>query len=191
MTGAITGLVKQASRVSLHPYHTTPHLVPTTSPDNLCKGRVMRDWLALESFDKVVYCGDGGNDFEGAMCVPEVGTRPRRVRVGARPAPRRQYRRSMRGIQHAYQPCLNVSCLGRVERSWPKKVGVWSGGCATLAGGARRRKRVSHVGRPRSSYLLVIVCHNSTLLSLLRLRSACHIQSCQHCYLARTVNSAC
>ena len=51
--------------MSLHPYHTTPHLVPTTSPDNLCKGRVMRDWLALESFDNVVYRGDGGNDFEG------------------------------------------------------------------------------------------------------------------------------
>jgi hypothetical protein len=179
--------------VSLHPYHTTPHLVPTTSPDNLCKGRVMRDWLALESFDKVVYCGDGGNDFEGAMCVPEVGASLRRVHVAARAAPRRQYRRSMRGMQHAYEPCLCVS--------------VWQGGTILAKKGWSLERRLRDACRGgkapqarvmcwETQVLLVIVCHNSTPLSLLRVRSACHIPTslsgssdCQFGMLTRSSRS--
>jgi hypothetical protein len=34
----------------------------------------MREWLAAGRFCKVVYAGDGGNDYEGSKQVPACGT---------------------------------------------------------------------------------------------------------------------
>jgi len=60
----------EGSKVQVLPYHTTPHPTSSTSPANLCKGRVMRKWMEEETFSHLVYCGDGSGDFEGAMAAP-------------------------------------------------------------------------------------------------------------------------
>lgn len=76
---AVSRIVTNPSSVSdgrlrVSPYHTTPHPPPSTSPPNLCKGRVMREWLQEKDWSNVIYCGDGGGDFEGALAVPAGGT---------------------------------------------------------------------------------------------------------------------
>jgi pyridoxal phosphate phosphatase PHOSPHO2 len=68
----------ERGRVRILPFHTSPHPDPeSTSPPNLCKGRVMEEWLReLQSEFKlstVIYAGDGSGDFEGAMRVPQGG----------------------------------------------------------------------------------------------------------------------
>ena len=35
-----------SGRVRVRPFHTTPHPEGSTSPPNLCKGRVMDEWLS-------------------------------------------------------------------------------------------------------------------------------------------------
>jgi 2,3-diketo-5-methylthio-1-phosphopentane phosphatase len=59
----------------IEPFHKTPHpkTLHSSSPANLCKGRVMREWLKDGDFELVIYCGDGAGDFEGAMAVPANG----------------------------------------------------------------------------------------------------------------------
>lgn len=64
-----------SGRVRVRPFHTNAHPQGSTSPPNLCKGRVMEEWLSAEEgkIGMVVYAGDGGGDFEGAMRVPQGG----------------------------------------------------------------------------------------------------------------------
>eukprot|EP00960_Hanusia_phi_P035810 751958-Hanusia_phi.AAC.2 len=74
----ITKIVSNVAEVDggflrVKPYHTSPHPEGSTSPANLCKGRVMRSWLNEVRWDQVVYCGDGPGDFEGAVNVPLSG----------------------------------------------------------------------------------------------------------------------
>lgn len=39
-------------------------------PSNLCKSRALVDWCAKHAYGKIVYCGDGRNDFCPAMSLP-------------------------------------------------------------------------------------------------------------------------
>eukprot|EP00802_Teleaulax_amphioxeia_P026697 Tamp_27836.p1 GENE.Tamp_27836~~Tamp_27836.p1 ORF type:complete len:277 (-),score=58.51 Tamp_27836:7-798(-) len=65
---------EECGRVRVRPFHTTPHPEGSSSPPNLCKGRVMDGWLrTVRDGGKVVYAGDGEGDFEGAMRVPAGG----------------------------------------------------------------------------------------------------------------------
>uniref|UniRef100_A0A7S0VT75 Phosphoserine phosphatase n=1 Tax=Hemiselmis tepida TaxID=464990 RepID=A0A7S0VT75_9CRYP len=65
--------VEASGKLRVRPFHTDPHPPTSTSPPNLCKGRVMEDWLSEKQWTRVVYCGDGGGDFEGCLRVPSGG----------------------------------------------------------------------------------------------------------------------
>ena len=63
--------VEASGRIRVLPYHTTPHPAGSTSPPNLCKGRVMEQWLQESgAVHEVFYAGDGAGDYEGAIRVP-------------------------------------------------------------------------------------------------------------------------
>mmetsp|Transcript_37317 Transcript_37317/g.72868 ORF Transcript_37317/g.72868 Transcript_37317/m.72868 type:complete len:244 (-) Transcript_37317:131-862(-) len=65
--------VEDSGRLRVRPFHTSPHPPSSTSPPNLCKGRVMDEWLSEREWHRVIYCGDGGGDFEGTKRVPAGG----------------------------------------------------------------------------------------------------------------------
>eukprot|EP00960_Hanusia_phi_P017356 511170-Hanusia_phi.AAC.1 len=63
----------EGDRIVVSPFHKDEHPGSSSSPPNLCKGRVVRDWVAEGGWDTIVYCGDGEGDYEGVMALPGEG----------------------------------------------------------------------------------------------------------------------
>eukprot|EP00192_Tetraselmis_astigmatica_P003276 CAMPEP_0117666050 /NCGR_PEP_ID=MMETSP0804-20121206/10154_1 /TAXON_ID=1074897 /ORGANISM="Tetraselmis astigmatica, Strain CCMP880" /LENGTH=552 /DNA_ID=CAMNT_0005473539 /DNA_START=30 /DNA_END=1688 /DNA_ORIENTATION=- len=76
----------KAGALRVSPYHAAPpgcHLCP----DNLCKGAVLERLLFAGSFQRIVYVGDGGNDFcPACRCGPWDSVLARRVYPNGRAA---------------------------------------------------------------------------------------------------------
>ncbi|EKX53136.1 hypothetical protein GUITHDRAFT_150535 [Guillardia theta CCMP2712] len=64
----------QGERIVVSPFHQDEHPEGSSSPPNLCKGRVMKDWISEREWHSVVYCGDGEGDYEGVNALPKEGT---------------------------------------------------------------------------------------------------------------------
>jgi pyridoxal phosphate phosphatase PHOSPHO2 len=63
-------------RLTINPFHpldASSHGCPHC-PSNLCKGAILRQWMAEVSPSKVLYVGDGANDFCPALLLEHPGS---------------------------------------------------------------------------------------------------------------------